>query len=126
MRWSPDGSRVLSASWDKKVRVFVASTGALERTIEGSGMEGLSGADWSPDGALVVSVGGADKVVRVWDTRSGALVRSLAGHTGRILGVDWTRRDVIVSCGEDTSVRVWDVSDLGIAAPAAAPPALPP
>ena len=116
MRWSPDSSRVLTACDDKKVRIFSASTGALERTMEGSGMGDQNDADWSPNGALVASVGD-DEVVRVWDARSGALVRSLeGGHAAeKIYGVDWTRADLIVSCGEDKTVRVWDVSDLGVA-----------
>ncbi len=111
MRWSPDSSRVLTACRDDKVRIFSASTGALERTMEGSGMGDQNDADWSPNGALVASVGD-DEVVRVWDARTGALVQSLAGEKGWIRGVDWTRGDVIVSAGN--AVRVWNVSDLSV------------
>jgi WD40 repeat protein len=64
----------------------------------------------SRDGTRVVS-GSSDGLVRIWDTSTGAEVRTLEGHTGWVLSVafsaDGTR---IVSGSYDKSVRIWDAS----------------
>lgn len=66
-------------------------------------------AAFSPDGKKAVS-GGADGVLRVFDTRTGKEMRRLDGHTGRIWTVAFApdgRR--VASGGFDGSVRVWDL-----------------
>jgi WD40 repeat protein len=112
VRWSSDSERIVTACWgDHKVRIFLASTGALERTLEGSGMQRPFDADWSPDGHFVAVVGD-DTKVRVWDVRTGAQVRCFEGHSNEVSGVCWGAGDVIVSGGGDLTVRAWSVSDL--------------
>jgi FOG: WD40 repeat len=52
--WSPDGTRVASASRDATARVWDAATGELRHTIEAHDM--FAGVAWSPDGSgLAVS-----------------------------------------------------------------------
>jgi WD40 repeat protein len=42
---------------------------------------------------------------------AGALVRTLRGHGGRVLGVAWSPDGtLLVSCSDDTSALVWDVA----------------
>jgi serine/threonine protein kinase len=63
--FSPDGTRVVTASWDKTARVWDATTGkelAVLRGHEGS----VLSASFSPDGTRVVTAG--DKTARVWDS----------------------------------------------------------
>jgi WD40 repeat protein len=111
VRWSPDGARV-AAAYDgvHKVCVFDASSGALERTLEGEGMRGPLDVDWSPDGRFVVA-GGEDAALHVWDVRGGGKVLVLEGHTGKVCSVRWAATgDVIVSGSADGSVRSWDVA----------------
>ncbi|KAF9246337.1 quinon protein alcohol dehydrogenase-like superfamily [Melanogaster broomeanus] len=55
--------------------------------------------------------GSYDCTIKVWDTKTGALVVDLTnGHTGRIfcVGIDSTK---IVSCGEDQRICIWDFSN---------------
>ena len=64
---------------------------------------------WSPDGARLVSGGGDDTTVRVWEADSGRLLHTLAGHTGGVWAVGWSPDGArLVSGGDDTTVRVWD------------------
>jgi dipeptidyl aminopeptidase/acylaminoacyl peptidase len=62
--WSPDGERIVTASWDKTARVWKANgTGEplVLRGHEGS----VNSAAWSPDGERIVTTS-EDKTARVW------------------------------------------------------------
>jgi WD40 repeat protein len=79
--YSPDGSKVVSGSYDKTVRIWDAVSGAcVVGPLEGH-TNGVSSVAYSPDGSKVVS-GSDDRTVRIWDAVSGAcVVGPLEGHT---------------------------------------------
>jgi WD40 repeat protein len=52
--WSPDGSKIASGSYDKTVRVWDSSTGAVQSTLEGH-YGGVTSVSWSPDGSKIAS-----------------------------------------------------------------------
>lgn len=62
----------------------------------------------SHDGSLFAAAG-ADRIVRVWDAKTGNLVRSLQHPAGRIAAIHFSPLDNrLVSASSDGIVRVWN------------------
>ncbi len=65
---------------------------------------------FSPDGTAVAT-GGADGVVRLWDTATRAQTRQLVGHADSVLAVAWSPDGAsIASGGNDKVVGIWDAA----------------
>ena len=81
--FSPDGSRVLSGSDDKTVKLWDATTGALLRTFEGHA-DRVNSVAFSPDGSRVLS-GSGDRTVKLWERpRARSSAPSRGTQTGSV------------------------------------------
>ena len=66
-QFSPDGTRVITASWDNTARVWDARSGkALTEPLRHE--DRVNSAEFSPDGTRVLTASG-DNTARVWDAR---------------------------------------------------------
>jgi WD40 repeat protein len=106
--YSKDGTRVLSGSDDKTLKLWDAATGTLLRTFSGH-TDAVKSVALSPDGNQVLS-GSADKSIKLWDTATGAILRTFTGHTASVDAVAFSpagSRIASVSVG-DRTVKLWD------------------
>ncbi len=112
VRFSPDGTKLASASADKLVRTFALPEGQLLKTFEGHTGQVLDVA-WKADGKVIVSVG-ADNVVKVWSFESGDQIRTIGGHSRQItrLQVIGAKPEIATACG-DAWVRFWNMDNGG-------------
>jgi WD40 repeat protein len=108
MEFSRDGSKVVTASEDGKVRIYSTSGWNLEPTL--AGHEGaVRWAEFSPDGQWVVS-GGDDKTVRVWSAESGELLRTLRESQEPVLTVAFSPNSQYIAASTAKKVVVWHLS----------------
>lgn len=109
---SPDGSRLLTASYDNFVRLWDAETGATIGKFSEKG--GRSSAPYCCkfyplDGAQMFLVGQSNRKVVQWDSRSNEIVQEYNGHLGAINSItfiDENRR--FITSSDDKSIRVWN------------------
>jgi WD domain, G-beta repeat len=66
---SPDGAFIVSASYDRTLKVWDAYSGEARLTLQGHS-DWVNGCAVSPDGAFIVSAS-SDTTLKVWDTRMG-------------------------------------------------------
>jgi serine/threonine-protein kinase len=111
---SADGRYILSAGFDRIVRLWDVQTGEELKRLPGH-----PGTTWavafSPDGRYAVS-GGQDHPrrqdwgIRLWDVKARREIRQLTGHEEVISSLVFSKdsREVISGCW-DRTIRAWDV-----------------
>ena len=105
--FSPDGSRIVTASEDKTALIWEAQTGKPLLTLQGHTGWVLS-ASFSPDGGRIVTASG-DKTALIWDAQTGKPLLTLQGHTGSVYSASFSPDGGrIVTTSGDKTARIWD------------------
>lgn len=107
---TPDGKKIISASYDKTLKVWDMETG-----IEIIELKGHS--DWvldvcvAPAGNHVISASD-DNTLRVWDIETGKTIFTLKGHSDDVLAVAATPDGrQAISASRDATLKVWDITN---------------
>jgi WD40 repeat protein len=110
--FSPDSTRVATASDDWTARVWSASGRAPALVLSGHGGPVLDVA-WSPDGKYVAT-GSVDKTARVWRADGSGEPIVLIAHEGPVLHVAWSPDGKrVLTASADTTARIWRADGVG-------------
>ena len=108
--FDPSGTRFASASLDKSIRVWSFATGHTIAVLDGH-TSGVRCLQWRRDGVRLVTAGGADGSVGLWqppavDKESFPVPHR---HTATVYGVSWSPDgDTLASASWDQSVAQWN------------------
>jgi WD40 repeat protein/serine/threonine protein kinase len=105
--YSPDGTRVVTASADKTARIWDAGTGSQLAVLLGHD-NAVYAAAYSPDNTRIVTAS-ADKTARIWDAHSGKQLAVLSGHGDTVDAAAYSPDGTYIITGSrDKTARIWD------------------
>ena len=106
--FSPDGRRIVTASWDRTARIWDAATAKEIVSLRGHDANVMSAA-FSFDGLRIVTASW-DGTARIWDAETGAEIADLRGHNALVQSAAFSHDQTRVVTGAfDFTARVWDV-----------------
>jgi WD40 repeat protein len=107
--FSPDSTKLASASLDRTVGVWDVATGERLQSFEGA-RSGFQAVAFSPDGKLVAAATSDQNAIRLWEAESGRPAGILQGHRGQVVSLAFSTDGKLLASGSsDQSVRLWDV-----------------
>jgi len=106
--FSPDGSMIVTGSWDNSAKIWDARTGRVLRKLTDQHTGLINTAIFSPDGKFVLTASD-DGTAKIWSVETGAVVNSIAAHPDRVRSAAYsTDGKFIVTTSSDKSARLWD------------------
>jgi len=122
--WSKDGKLIVSGSGDRTVKIWNVDTRSCVLTMMNENDptmpigtdaqmkdSGVTSVAISPIDGLCVAAGSLDKIVRLWDARTGQLLERFDGHTDSVYSVAFSNDGKsIVSGSLDKTLKIWDIS----------------
>lgn len=107
--FSPDGKRLVTASWDNSAKVWNTETGTAEMKLEGEHKGYVNTAAFSPDGNFILTASD-DKTALLWDAKTGKVVKRFPGHTDRVRSAVFSPDGkFILTASSDKTARLWNV-----------------
>jgi len=105
--FSPDGTRIVTASYDQMAKVWDARTGTSQLDLKGH-TSWVTSVSFSPDGTRIVT-GSYDQTAKVWDARTGMALLDLKGHTREVTSVSFSPDGTRIVTGSwDKTAKVWN------------------
>ncbi len=121
--FSPDGTRIATASDDNTAKVWDAATGKELLTLVGHTQfagdtkfdaqgkrKGVEYVVFSPDGTHIATAGG-DNTARIWDAATGKELFTLVGHTQLVRTVRYSPDGkYLATASADSTAKIWDAA----------------
>ena len=109
-RFSPDGTRIVTASLDRTARLWDARSGRTLAVLQGHDGS-VQDASFSQDGTRLVTAS-RDGTARLWDGRDGRAIGVLRGHVGVLQTASFSPDGArVVTASRDKTARLWDGRD---------------
>ncbi|MBQ2376397.1 MAG: PEGA domain-containing protein [Bacteroidales bacterium] len=107
--YSPDGTKIISGSYDNTIKIWDANTGQCLKTLEGHSNWVYSVA-YSPDGTKIIS-GSLGGIIKIWNANTGQCLKTLKGHPECVFSVAYSPDGTkIISGSVDPTIKIWDAN----------------
>jgi WD40 repeat protein/serine/threonine protein kinase len=105
--FSPDGARILTASWDNTAKLWDAASGKLIGSF--AHQDGVVHTAFSSDGERILTAS-ADHSAKLWDVASGRLIASFA-HLDRVSDAEFSPDGGrVLTASADNTAKLWDAA----------------
>ncbi|HEY0652875.1 MAG TPA: WD40 repeat domain-containing protein, partial [Chryseosolibacter sp.] len=114
LRYTPDGSYLISGSRDARLKVWDAKAGYVKAAEVVAHMYAINHIEFSPDGKHFVTCS-MDKSIKVWDLAELRLLKVIdrarhAGHGTSVNKLLWTTyNNQLISASDDRTLSVWHI-----------------
>ena len=115
LRYTRDGSRLLSGGRDARLKIWDVNREYVQHTEVVAHLYAINHLDLSPDGKHFVTCS-MDRSVKVWQTDDVKLLKVIdrarhAGHGTSVNKVLWTSfQDQVLSASDDRTISVWSIN----------------
>ncbi len=103
--FSPDGTKIVSSSYDNTIKIWNSKNGEEINTIQEKNE--VNTVSFSPDGKTILS-GSDDETLKLWSL-DGKLIHTFEGHTGIVWKATFSPNGKTIASVSGNDVRLWDV-----------------
>ncbi|KAF2825268.1 hypothetical protein CC86DRAFT_394952 [Ophiobolus disseminans] len=109
--FSHDSTWLASASWDRTIKIWDASSGACLQMLEGHSSTVTSVAFLHNSTRLASA--SWDRTIKIWDASSGACLQTLKGHSDAVSSVAFLHNSTRLALASwDRTIKIWDTSSV--------------
>ncbi len=108
LAFSPDDSKLASASYDRTVKLWDMASGRELYDFKGH-TDALRCLAYSPNGKYLAS-GSFDQSMKLWEAKVRQEPRVLVGHQAEVISVAFSKENHLASLSLDGSIKVWEPS----------------
>ncbi len=110
LSFTPDGTKLVSGSFDKTIKLWELATGTVIHTLQDH-LKGVFALAVSADGKLLAS-GSWDELIKLWNLETGTLIENLTQHQAsvRSLAISPDSK-TLVSGSFDQTIVLWSLPD---------------
>lgn len=110
LAWSSDGSRLVTVSRDKTIMIHHIDRMRSEVFVDHAHRKSIKSVSWSRSDKYIIT-GSYDTNVKIWDSQSGNLVKTIDTHTLGVAALVTTVDDQLVTGGWDNRLTITDITE---------------